>query len=87
MNLNYLFSRLFYKTALILLGIITSIFAIASQPVFAESAIATPAPKVETSKADRNKQIDELAKSPTFLEGKPVKSQTLSGQLSMQIEN
>jgi len=70
MNLNYFFSRLFSKTAFVSLAIITSIFAIASQPVFAESAIATPAAKVETSKADRNHQIDEIAKSPIFLEGK-----------------
>jgi hypothetical protein len=73
MNLNYLFSKLFSRSVLFSLAIITSIFAIASQPVFAESAIVSPAstspaPKVETSKADRNQQIDELAKSPVFLE-------------------
>ncbi|MFZ4555708.1 MAG: hypothetical protein ACOYN8_04930 [Pseudanabaena sp.] len=83
MNLNYFFSRLFSKTAFVSLAIITSIFAIASQPVFAESAIATPAAKVETSKADRNHQIDEIAKSPIFLEGKADPS----GNTSVFFEN
>jgi hypothetical protein len=79
MNLNNFLATLFHRTILVAIATIAVIFTTISQPAFAdtsievkpkETQIVTPAAKVETTKVDPNQQIDELAKSRLFLEGK-----------------